>query len=70
MAILLGNIGHKTYCLLRNLTAPTAPKDKSFEDLSTLLNDPAPLVIAERYRFHQRKQQGGETKAEYVETDS
>ncbi len=34
---LLSSIGAKTYALLRNLAAPSAPKEKSFEELSQLL---------------------------------
>ena len=52
--ILLSNIGAKTYGLLRSLTAPKAPKESSFKELSELLKahfEPAPIVIAERYRF-------------------
>ena len=67
--ILLSSIGAKTYELLRSLTAPKAPKEKSLKDLKTILKshfEPAPIVIAERYRFHRRQQAEGESIAEYV----
>ena len=67
--ILLSTIGAKTYELLRSLTAPKAPKEKSLKELQTLLKshfEPAPIVIAERYRFHRREQAVGESIAEYV----
>ena len=67
--ILLSNIGPKTYGLLRSLTAPKAPKEKSFKELSELLKahfEPAPIVIAERYRFHRRDQAAGESIGDYV----
>ena len=38
--ILLSNIGPKTYGLLRSLTAPKAPKEKSFKELVVILNPP------------------------------
>lgn len=67
--ILLSTIGAKTYGLLRSLTAPKPPREKSFKDLCTILKkhfNPAPLVIAERYRFHRRDQAAGESVADYV----
>ena len=35
--VLLSVIGAKTYTLLRSLVTPTAPKDKSFKDISEAL---------------------------------
>ena len=67
--ILLSSIGAKTYELLRSLTVPKAPKEKSLKELKTALTshfEPAPIVIAERYRFHRREQDVGESIAEYV----
>ncbi len=67
--ILLSSIGAKTYELLRSLTAPKAPKEKTLKELTTVLKshfEPAPIVIAERYRFHRREQAVGESIADYV----
>ncbi|VDI51046.1 Hypothetical predicted protein [Mytilus galloprovincialis] len=61
---LLSLIGGKTYALLRNLTTPDKPKDKSYDDIVKVLKEhlsPAPLVIAERFRFHKRDQKSGES---------
>ena len=69
VAVLLSNIGAKTYGLLRNLVAPKAPKEKTFADITSLLKshfEPTPSVIAERYRFHRRDQASGESIANYV----
>ena len=69
MPILISNIEPKTYGLLRSLTAPKAPKKKSFKELSGLLKahfEPAPIVIAERFRFHRRDQAAGESIGDYV----
>lgn len=68
-ATFLSLIGSKTYSLLRSLAAPDKPKDKSLADLTKLLTDhlsPAPLEIAETYRFHQRSQQPGESVNQFI----
>jgi len=68
-ATFLSLIGPKTYGLLRSLTTPDKPKDKTFEALTQLLKNhlsPPPLEIAETYRFHQRNQLHGETVNEYI----
>ena len=47
----LSSIGAKTYELLRSLTAPKAPIEKTLTELTALLKshfEPAPIVIAER----------------------
>ena len=67
--ILLSSIGAKTYELLRSLTAPKVPKEKTPAKLTALLKshfEPVPIVIAEWYRFHRRDQAEGESIAKYV----
>ena len=69
VAVLLSNIGAKTYGLLRNLVAPKAPEEKTFAEITSLLKshfEPTPSVIAERYRFHRRDQASGESIVNYV----
>ena len=69
MAVFLSATGSKTYSLLRNLLVPTAPREKSFADIVATLKEhfePKPLIIAERFTFHQRQQNQGEKVAEYV----
>ena len=66
---LLSIIGSKAYELLRNLTAPDKPSTKSYAVLVGILKDhlnPKPSIIAERFRFHKRDQQDGETISDYV----
>ena len=66
---LLSVIGGKTYTLLRNLSAPVKPAERSFKEIVELLRkhlSPKPLVIAERFRFHRRDQLSGESISNYV----
>ena len=67
--IFLSVIGAKTYSLLRDLLAPTNPKEKSFDELAEVLKkhfEPKPLVIAERFTFHRRNQSPDESVLEYM----
>ena len=67
--VLLSVIGAKTYSLLRSLTAPDKPQDKSYAELSEILQahfEPKPLLIAERFHFYRRNQADGESIAEFV----
>ena len=60
---LLSLIGGKTHTLLRNLTTPDKPKDKSYADIVKIPREhlsPA-LVIAENFRFHKRDQKENES---------
>jgi hypothetical protein len=62
-------MGEKTDNLLRTLTRPTKPAEKSYQEIFKLLRDhlsPNPLSIAERFRFHKRKQLEGESISDYV----
>ena len=69
VATLLTVIGSATYKLLEKLLTPDQPATKSYAELIAALKghlSPKPLVIAERYRFHKRDQQSGETIAQYT----
>ena len=69
VSMLLTLIDGPTYQLVRNLIAPAELKTKSFDELTAALTQhfaPAPLAIAERYRFHMQNQAPGETVAIYV----
>lgn len=66
--VLLSVIGGRTYELLRTLTAPQRPAEKTFEELCTVLENhlaPRPLVIAERFRFHKRHQRKDENVSDF-----
>ena len=67
--ILISSIGAETYTLLKDLVAPSKPKEKSFKELKgSLLRHlkPKQLVISERFRFHSRKQREGETVTQFA----
>lgn len=69
VATLLSLMGAKTYILLRNLLAPDKPASKSFQIIvNTLKNhlNPKPIVIAERFRFHNRNQSKDESISDYI----
>jgi len=69
VSVLLSAMGGKAYALLRSLTAPTKPADLSFENIVKIMQEhlaPKPLLIAERFRFHKRNQNDGESIAVYV----
>ena len=69
VTVFLSVVGANTYTLLRGLVAPEKPKDKSFTQLTEVLKkhyEPTRIVIAERFYFHRRGQQVGESIAQYV----
>ncbi|CAK1578752.1 unnamed protein product [Parnassius mnemosyne] len=62
-------MGAECYELLVNLCTPTKPKDKSFLEITNILEkhlQPKPSTLAERYKFRHRKQKSCETIAEYA----
>lgn len=68
-AILISVIGKGTYEVLRNLSEPQKPHERSYSELVGLLGahySPKPSVIAERHNFHKRLQQSHETVADFV----
>lgn len=68
-AILISVIGAKAYDVLSDLCSPAAPKDKSYDQLATILRGhyaPKKLVIAERYRFHNCTQREGESVSTFA----
>lgn len=57
------------YKLPKNLVSPTVPSTMQYPDLVRALSThykPAPIVIAERFRFQKRNQKGSETVSDYV----
>ena len=69
LAVFLTVVGAKTYALLSNLVAPSKPASKTYAELKEVLQThlkPKPLIIAERFKFHQRKQGEGESVPQYM----
>ena len=65
----LSIIGGKAYAVLRDLLAPTPPKDKTYNVLEDTLRQhyqPTVVVIAERFHFHRRAQGPEESVAEFL----
>ncbi|KAG5840261.1 hypothetical protein ANANG_G00186940 [Anguilla anguilla] len=68
-AVFLSVVGPKTFSLLTDLVAPKKPSETPLADLLKVLRDfyvPKKNVVSERYSFRARKQQSGESLAEYV----
>ena len=66
--MLLTVVGPKTYGLIRDLLAPEKPADKAYTEIVAVMKqhlNPKPIVIVERYKFHQRVQKEGESVACY-----
>ena len=58
-AVLLTVIVSKAYGMLRNLLLPTKPVEKEFNGIIQVIQNHLilrPLIIAERFKFHQRSQ--------------
>ncbi|XP_037292552.1 uncharacterized protein LOC119188792 [Manduca sexta] len=69
LATLIAVVGDQTYELFVNLVSPKKPADLKFDELTSLVADhlqPKPSIMAERYKFRQRRQQSGETVSQFV----
>lgn len=68
-AILLSSVGSRTYSLMRMLLSPGKPGDKSYDELTALLQshyNPKSSEIVERFKFNSRTRAANETVMEYV----
>ena len=68
-AILLSTCGPTTYSLIRSLVAPSKVTDIQYGTLLDKINkhfNPRPSIIMERYKFHSRTQQQGESITAFV----
>ncbi|XP_037294434.1 uncharacterized protein LOC119190628 [Manduca sexta] len=66
---MISAMGDEAYELLVNLASPKKPAELTFDGASDLLRQhlqPTPSVLAERYRFRQRRQLPEESIADYV----
>ena len=67
--VFLSLSGRKIYQLLKNLTAPQLPREKTYKELTDALEKhfrPKVNITTERYRFQSRKQGSGEPIHDYV----
>ncbi|KRX62859.1 Transposon Tf2-9 polyprotein [Trichinella sp. T9] len=68
-AVLLSSCGSALFKLVESLLSPAKPVERSFDEIISVLNDhfaPQPSEIVNRHIFYQRKQQPGETVAEFI----
>ena len=68
-AILLSVCGAETFRLINNLVAPVKPETKTFQEIVALVekhHNPEPSATVQRYKFHCRCRQPGETVSQYV----
>ena len=68
-AILLSVCGSKMYKLIMDLVAPALPKEKAYKEITDLVKahkNPVPSAILQRFRFHSRIRQSGESVAAFV----
>ncbi|CAC5397747.1 unnamed protein product [Mytilus coruscus] len=68
-AILLSACGKKTYKLMRNLSAPQKPGEKTYDDIVKLVTDhqnPKPSSIVQRCKFNSRSRQPNESVSQFV----
>lgn len=66
---LIAAMGDEAYELLENLASPNKPAELTLSQINELMSQhlqPAPSVLAERYRFRQRRQNVGENISTYV----
>ena len=66
---LLSVCGVSAYRLIKSLLAPVKPETRSFAQLVELVakhHNPEPTVIVQRFKFHSRCRQPGETVSTYV----
>ena len=69
VAHMISLMGKEAYTVLKDLCLPAKPKDKTFDELCKLLTDyykPSLLIVAESYKFHQARQELGESVSIYA----
>ena len=69
--LLITAVGEGTYALMCDLSSPSHPESKTFEELNKLVSEhlePQRSEIAERHVFRLRRQNGGEPLTEYLQS--
>ena len=68
-AVLLSSCGAPTYRLIRNLSTPLKPGEKTYKEIVELVAShlqPKPSVIMQRFKFNSRVRGEGESIADFV----
>lgn len=68
---LLNALGRKMFDLLADIEVPKKPQELTYDQIVSTLTkqfNPAPLIVAESFKFHRRDQQRGESISEYLTT--
>ena len=68
-SILITVVGKDTYSILKSILTPEKPSSKTYAQLKSILTDhlkPKRIVIAERFKFYERKQLPNERIISYV----
>ena len=68
-AVLLSSCGAPTYRLIRNLSTPLKPGEKTYKEIVELVAShlqPKPSVIMQRFKFNSRVRGEGESTADFV----
>ena len=68
-SVFIAVVGPKSYNLLKNLVAPTKPKEKTLDELLATLTQhyrPTPSEVMQRFRFNTRTRKEGESVADYL----
>lgn len=67
--VFLNSLSRKHYTLLANLVSPKTPDEKTLDELITAMSNhfqPKSSLISERYTFHSRSQEPGESLNDFV----
>ena len=67
--ILLSQVGASTYHLIKSLTAPSQPTEKTYAELVVLVRkhlEPSPTVTVQSHKFNMRVRKQGESVAEFL----
>ena len=69
VSVFITVVGSRNYTLIKSITTPTLPQEKSYEDLKAVLLAhfrPKPPLIAERFHFYQCNQAAGESVHDFL----
>jgi len=68
-AIILSSLGNEAYCILKDISFPDNPMERTYQQLTEDLKKhfkPKQIAVAERFRFKTAQQSPGQSILEYV----